>query len=92
MPEAKFKLGTVVSTPTAIAVLKRHGVTIDSLISRHVTADWGDTCDEDAEMNNAALTNGNRIMSVYELNHQDTIWLITEADRTSTCLLTPQDY
>ena len=49
-------------------------------------------CDEDRELNEQALIEGSRILSVYKLNEDDTVWVITEADRSSTCVLCPNEY
>lgn len=62
----------------------------DSL-SRHIKCDWGDVCLEDEEANNEAYNKGGRILSAYT-GSQDTIWIITEADRSSTTVLFPTEY
>ena len=62
-----------------------------ALINRHKMGDDGDVCEEDAESNQYALKHGLRIFSVYK--HQTLIiWIITEADRSSTTLLLPEEY
>ena len=58
---------------------------------RHVSGDWGKQCLEDFGTNEEALTDGERIMSVYELDNQ-TIWIITEWNREVTTVLDPMDY
>jgi len=60
-------------------------------ISRHISGDWGDVCLGDKETNDEAYDTGGRIMSVYT-GTQDTIWIITEADRSSTTVLFPTEY
>jgi hypothetical protein len=92
MHKPKFKLGKIVATPDALQTLERCGVAASQLLARHVVGDWGDTCPEDAELNEQALLNGSRLMSVFKLNESDTVWAITEADRSSTCLLLPENY
>lgn len=68
----------------------------DSL-ERYIRKDWGDTCAEDAAMNNEALKTGDRIFAVYRLTKPDsfgvtTIWIITEGDRRCTTILFPNEY
>ena len=84
-----FQLGAVVATPAALTLLE--GQTPSEFIARHGQADWGDLCDEDKQLNDAALKDGSRLLSAYKVNGQK-IWVITEADRSSTCVLLPSDY
>lgn len=58
---------------------------------RHVSGDWGKLCLEDFDTNEDCLSNGERLMSVYEIDNQ-TIWIITEWDRSVTTVLDPMDY
>ena len=94
-----FKLGQVVATPAALAVLEQLNVSPWQLMSRHYTCDWGDLCDADWELNNHSLANGMRIFSSYKLAcgtgddpTTETVWVITEADRASTTILLPSEY
>lgn len=89
----KFDLGTVVATSNLQDRLgdKAHRL-LPKIIARHSAGDWGDVCDEDAKMNDAALATGCRIMSVYKVKDDLEIWAITEADRSSTTLLLQEDY
>jgi hypothetical protein len=103
---ARFELGQVVATPAAIALLKETGFSAAMLIARHLHGDFGDICAEDAAENEISIKHGFRIMSVYRLVPPETlktmpaakrtdlptIWLITDADRSSTCLLLPSEY
>ena len=59
---------------------------------KHVRGEWGDLDAEDAEANRTALLDGARILSSYKTRLGDAIWVITEADRSSTCLLLPEEY
>jgi hypothetical protein len=63
-------------------------------LTRHARGDWGDIDPEDRGVNEAALAQGARIMSVYKLadDSDERIWIITEADRSSTTVLLPSDY
>lgn len=59
---------------------------------RHARGDWGDVCDHDHALNEAALQDGSRLMSVYTLTSGNKLWIITEADRSATTILTPEEY
>ena len=91
-PGPLFPLGRVLATPHALAVLEDHGVLPASLLHRHVGGDWGEVCEEDAQANQDALRGGLRLLSSYRLADGVKVWLITEADRSSTTLLMPEDY
>ncbi|MEI6716083.1 MAG: hypothetical protein WCO60_20220 [Verrucomicrobiota bacterium] len=60
-------------------------------LRRHVRGDWGCVCDEDKELNDASLLNGTRVISAYMIG-DDKLWIITEADRSLTTLLLPEEY
>jgi hypothetical protein len=61
------------------------------LLERHVTGDWGLCCKEDWEVNQVALREGDRLMSVYTIN-DERIWVITEWNRSVTTMLLPSEY
>lgn len=88
----RFALGQIVGTPGALRLLASHAITPASLLERHVHGDWGDVCAADRRSNEAALTSGARIWSIFKIG-DDPLWVITEADpRESTCLLLPGEY
>ena len=86
-----FPLGQIVATPGALALLDRVAVNAASLIQRHQSGDWGNVPPEGAEENERSVVNGNRILSSYTVLG-DRLWIITEADRSSTTLLLPDEY
>ena len=88
----RFDLGQVVGTPAALDALAQSGQDAACFVRRHAAGDWGDICAQDRDVNEAALVDGDRLMSVYTTARGDTIWIITEADRSSTCVLLPEDY
>ena len=92
MTTTKFSLGQIVSTPGALESLEKTGQSPTEFLNRHMNADWGDLCDEDKHTNEQALVDGSRIFSAYHLNDGTKIWVITEADRSSTCVLLPSEY
>jgi hypothetical protein len=92
MNEPLFPLGQLVATPGAIEVMERLGIIPLALLSRHVSGDWGDIDSEDKGLNEQALETGERIFSVYGPEVDDRLWVITEADRSATTILRPEDY
>jgi hypothetical protein len=88
-----FQLGQIVATPGALDLFDRLGINANDPLMRHVTGDWGDVCSQDAESNTKALEHGDRILSVYKLGPKnETLWLITEHDRSVTTALLPEEY
>jgi len=92
MNKCLFTLGTIVATPGCIEALEKLGVLPVTLLARHVSGDWGDVCELDRASNDQAVKDNTRIFSVYRLADEVTVWIITEADRSSTCLLLPYEY
>ena len=90
--EPIFDLGQIVATQGALEALQDDRELAALLLLRHSTGDYGDICDEDREANRQALKYGSRIMSVYNLFGSSCLWIITEADRSSTTLLLPSEY
>ena len=89
---ARYALGQIVATPGALAQLQATGRSAASLLARHMHGDWGDTCRDDAALNEIAITDGSRVMSVYRLVDGEklkatpkqkradlpTVWVITD--------------
>lgn len=90
LPLAKFRLGRIVSTPNALSKLAQDDILLG--IQRHQAGDWGDIDAHDRAANDRALKEGARLFSVYRSATGLTFWIITEADRSSTTILLPQDY
>jgi hypothetical protein len=88
----KFPLGQTVATPGALEALEASGQTPDFFLDKHVQGDWGTVDDEDKRANDQALIDGERIVSAYKTLLGEKIWVITEADRASTCILLPSEY
>lgn len=93
-----FCLGRIVITPGAIAAMERSGEDPLLFIVRHGRGDWGEVNSADEAMNNAAVANEGdpdrryRVLSAYQTSLGERIWVITEADRSSTCVLLPDEY
>ena len=89
----RFPLGQVVATPAALEALKDSGQSANDFIHRHAVLDQGELCDEDHQANNDSLLEGGRVLSSFLLRDGETkLWLITEADRSSTTILLPDEY
>jgi hypothetical protein len=88
---APLPLGRVVATPGALKLLmerKRHPF---DLLARHATGDWGELCAFDRRQNQIALREGYRVLSSYPIG-TERVWVITEADRSVTTILLPEEY
>ena len=90
IPTAHFRLGRIVATPNALGRLTQQDIL--AAIQRHSAGDWGDVDDHDRQVNDTALTDGTRLFSVYHSAKQEKFWIITEADRSVTTVLMPEDY
>ena len=88
--EPKFTLGQTVVTRTALAVLS--ALDIAGALYRHQRGDWGETDREDAQANERALKQGERLLSVYRTAAGVKFWIITEWDRSLSTVLLPGDY
>jgi hypothetical protein len=85
----RFPLGQVVATANASLRLRTEEVL--SALARHASGDWGDLCPEDTMANDDALAHGGRLFSAYGIG-EVRFWIITDADRTVTSVLLPEDY
>ena len=90
---ALFPLGQIVATPGALAALGKAGQTPLDFLSRHVCGDWGELDEHDRKENELGLKRGFRLLSSYRTGSGDSkVWVITEADRSVTTLLLPEEY
>ncbi len=83
-------LGQIVATPAALAALSQPDMV--AAIRRHASGDWGDVDAEDTAANDEALRDGTRLLSSYTSTAGVRFWVITEADRSVTTVLLPDDY
>ena len=86
----RFEFGQTVSTPAALSVVTHEEIV--AALGRHVRGDWGQVCANDWQENELSLKEGFRVMSVYETADKTRFWIITEADRSVTTVLLPEDY
>ena len=85
-----FELGDIFVTPGVLEVILKEDMNL--ALQRHANGDWGEVCKEDWELNNEALELGHRILSVYTSSDGVKFWIITEADRSATTILLPEEY
>lgn len=90
--EMKFPLGRVVATSGAIAALQVARQNPLTFLKRHAQGDWGELDAHDIAENQLSLQRGFRLLSAYTLTDGTRIWIITEADRSVTTLLLPEEY
>jgi hypothetical protein len=88
----RFPLGQVVATPGALAALQETCESPGSFLGRHVGGNWGELDEHDQQENELLVEHGFRLLSAYTLSSGTRLWIITEADRSSTTLLLPSEY
>ncbi len=89
---ARFALGEIFITPGAQEALEIAGQTAIQFLRRHISSDWGEVSEEDAQNNELSLREGFRLLSAYRMVNGQRIWIITEADRSATTILLPSEY
>jgi hypothetical protein len=90
--EAKFPLGRLAATPGVLEAMAASGQTAAFFFARHAGGDYGEVSEEDQKLNDEALAHGDRILSAYRTLKGVKLWVITEADRSGTVALLPQEY
>ena len=86
----KVPLGRIVATPAALGTVSQSDIV--AALRRHAVGDWGDVDPDDRAANDDALQSGERLLSVYQSATGTTFWVISEADRSVTTVLLPDDY
>jgi hypothetical protein len=89
---SKFPLGSIVATPGALEALADSGEMPAPFLARHAAGDWGEVSAADWRANDDALRDGERLLSAYTLTTGVRIWIVTEADRSVTTILLPDEY
>ena len=90
MTTTRFSLGRLVATPGVLTTISHQE--IHRGIRLHSSGVWGEVPPEDRETNEFALVNGLRLLSVYRTPGGVIFWIITEADRSLTTVLLPEEY
>ena len=91
---AKFNPGKIVATQKVVEKIKtdsNFASFVSQSLQRHLAGDWGDLCQEDKKENEFSLKNNLRLLSAYKKANTK-IWIITEADRSATTILFPEEY
>ena len=93
----RLALGRLLATPGALTALQATGQAPVEFLDRHANGDWGDVCASDARLNDRALQDGSRVLSVYQTKAGERVWVITEASdesghRAATTILLPEEY
>jgi len=93
--EKKFPLGQIVMTRGVndlVAENTEFAKFVTESFRRHARGDWGDLSEEDKRENEYALGKYLRLFSAYVKPPLRKIWIITEADRSVTTILFPEEY
>jgi hypothetical protein len=86
-----FAAGKLGYTPAALAKLEEAGRRPMELFARHAAGDWGNVDAESRQANDDAIAESGRLHSVYQLDTGVIIWVVTEADRSATTILLPEE-
>jgi hypothetical protein len=94
----RFPLGHIVATPGALEATSNEQRL--RCLALHAAGDWGCVCADDWQANDEALRDGERILSAYPIDAakpckgfgDNTLWIITERDRSVTTFLLPDEY
>lgn len=87
-----FSLGNIYLTPGAQEALAESSEHPIIFLAKHQSGDFGEVCEDDRRENELSIKEGFRILSSYKTNLGEKIWIITEADRSSTTILLPDEY
>ena len=91
-PRRLFSVGRCVATPGAVRLLAEKLEPAVHYLIRHQSGDWGEKlCSEDRNLNDRAVATGGRLLSAYDVGGEK-LWIITEADRSATTMLLPEEY
>ena len=88
----RFPLGRILATPGALEAIEKASQQPQEFLDRHVNGDWGEVDRHDAAENEFSVRRGSRLLSSYTTAAGDKLWIITEADRSATTLLLPEEY
>ena len=86
----RFNPGRLLATPGLLSAVPREEILAG--YARHLNCDWGEVSDADRRSNEYALRHRERLLSVYRSKAGIRFWIITEADRSATTCLLPEEY
>lgn len=87
-----FDLGQLGATLGAEAAMEKHNCSMGSILTRHISGDWGNVAKADGNANRRAIKTGKRIHSVYRIAKDCSLWVITEWDRSRTTVFLANEY
>lgn len=87
-----FELGQTVATPGALEALAASGETALKFLLWHACGNWGECSGHDSQAHDDAVNDHLRVFSVYRTALGVKLWVITEHDRSSTCVLLREEY
>jgi len=61
-------------------------------LTRHANGHWGEVNEHNRKAHEYALKDGLRVLAASTLRTGENIWIITEADRSTTTILLPEEY
>ena len=88
----RFQAGQLLMTQGIKHAVLKEKLNLLPYLARHLECDWGDVPLRDAQANNAALRDGDRLFSAYQVTPECRVWIITESDRSATTVLLPEEY
>ena len=91
-PTPRFTLGRCLATPGAVEAMNDAGQAPGDFLDRHIRGDWGSVDAHDRQANEDAINTGARIWSIYHTRKGVKLYVITEADRSATTILLPNEY
>jgi hypothetical protein len=89
---SRFPPGQIVMTAGVDDLVQQGRLNPSVYLHRHLSGDWGDLDAEDKRLNDAALEQGDRLLSSYQVTPDLKVWIITEWDRSVTTVLLPHEY
>lgn len=84
-----FILGKIMVTQAISEIL--NPVQIHYLIEQQLSYDWGNTCQSDWILNDNAINEHGRVVSLHSVDNED-VFVITEADRSATTIMFAYEY
>jgi hypothetical protein len=88
--QPKFPFDQIVATPGALEALQKAGQSAIEFLGRHAHGDWGEVCEEDQQLNDQALIDGSRLLSVYRTSLDEKLWIITGEQKSVVLVVAPR--
>jgi len=87
-----FPFGEIYLIIGAREALEKSNQTPNEFFAKHQSVNWGLVCEDDRRENELSVKEGYRILSSHKTSKDVKVWLVTEADRSSTTLPLPEEY